>query len=268
MHTKSVAKRQRNNSALAGNRIDLALRSTSDGQTMGIPVGPDTSLIIAELILSEIDTILHAKEPSLKGLRYIDDYEFAVDSHDAAENAIGSLQELLSDVELGLNVEKTGVSELPMPFEYVWASELRALPVRRTGQASDLIRLFDRAFGFAKQYPTHPILRYLMGQLKGFRALPGNWKLYQDLLLQCITVEPGTIASVVSNLMAHVQTGFQVDRQMIEPALNEAIERHSRFAHGNEIAWTLWALMTLGFRLSNESLTALAGCGKSSISHS
>jgi hypothetical protein len=258
LHGKSVAKLQRG-TVLAGNRLDRALRNCRDGQTVGIPVGPDTSLLIAELILSQVDRSLHTKCPSLDAMRYVDDYEFAVDSHDHGENVIGSLQELLSDFELELNPKKTVVRELPVPFDYPWASELRTLPLRShpNGQATDLIRIFDKAFEYTLQYPDQPVLRYVLGRLKRFRAHQRNWQLYQDLLLQCMTVESGTIFAGLSHILDHFHGGFRVRRDVIEPALNRLIVRHCTFGHGNEIAWALWGLMTLRFQIASATVSML-----------
>jgi glycosyltransferase A (GT-A) superfamily protein (DUF2064 family) len=51
IHTKAVAKSNRGDGYI-GNRIDRLVRNGQDGQTMGIPIGPDTSLLIAEILLT------------------------------------------------------------------------------------------------------------------------------------------------------------------------------------------------------------------------
>jgi hypothetical protein len=58
LHTKSVAKAKPNDYSLLGNVLDLAMRNGQDKQTIGIPIGPDTSLVIAEAILSSVDVQL------------------------------------------------------------------------------------------------------------------------------------------------------------------------------------------------------------------
>jgi len=50
VHTKPVAKASRTDMTMLGNALDKDLRSLNSGQTVGIPIGPDTSLIIAEII--------------------------------------------------------------------------------------------------------------------------------------------------------------------------------------------------------------------------
>jgi hypothetical protein len=50
LHTKAFAKAHQKGNIL-GNRLDRATQHAQYGQTIGIPIGPDTSLVIAELIL-------------------------------------------------------------------------------------------------------------------------------------------------------------------------------------------------------------------------
>ncbi|MCV5837901.1 RNA-directed DNA polymerase, partial [Escherichia coli] len=66
-HTKDISKRNRSNS-LFGNVLDKHSQDSQDGQTIGLPIGPDTSLIIAESLLSNIDLKLSEKGIS-NGLR-------------------------------------------------------------------------------------------------------------------------------------------------------------------------------------------------------
>jgi len=51
VHGKSFAKRNRS-AVHFGNLLDKCVSNGQDGQTTGIPIGPDTSLILAELVLS------------------------------------------------------------------------------------------------------------------------------------------------------------------------------------------------------------------------
>ena len=75
IHGKAAAKAQRRVSALYGNRLDELLRTAQDHQTVGIPIGPDTSLIVAELVLSAVDRKLARHIANILGLRYMDDFE-------------------------------------------------------------------------------------------------------------------------------------------------------------------------------------------------
>ena len=49
LHSKPTAK-SNHGPSLYGNVIDTHIRNTQDGQTIGIPIGPDSSLVIGEII--------------------------------------------------------------------------------------------------------------------------------------------------------------------------------------------------------------------------
>lgn len=83
IHTRPVAKQNRGKN-LYGNMIDEALRNTQHGQTIGIPIGPDTSLVLAEILLARVDRDLAEAFPDVRGFRYLDDYELTTRSHSEA----------------------------------------------------------------------------------------------------------------------------------------------------------------------------------------
>jgi hypothetical protein len=66
IHGKEVAKQQRG-TALYGNLIDLLCRNAQDGQTIGLPVGPDTSRLIAEIVAAAMDVQLQGRLGSRAG---------------------------------------------------------------------------------------------------------------------------------------------------------------------------------------------------------
>jgi hypothetical protein len=59
-HGKDFAKKNRSNSYF-GNALDTNVRNTQDQQTLGIPVGPDSSYIISEIIGSVLDKEIYSE---------------------------------------------------------------------------------------------------------------------------------------------------------------------------------------------------------------
>ena len=97
LHTKLIAKQRRRDYTLLGNRLDRALRNMQDGQTMGIAIGPDASLIISEIVLAAIDESFQ-KSGRVRGLRYVDDYELVFSSTSEAEDGLARLGTDLSRI--------------------------------------------------------------------------------------------------------------------------------------------------------------------------
>lgn len=116
IHTKAVSKaalRSRSSRTLFGNKLDECVRNMQEGQTQGIPVGPDASYIIAELIASVIDESIQKKfGGQLSGGRLIDDYVLFFESRSDAEKARSALTNACRDLQVELNPEKTYISEL------------------------------------------------------------------------------------------------------------------------------------------------------------
>lgn len=111
IHTKIKAKQNRKNSLL-GNAIDNHLQDMSYGQTNGIPQGSVLMDFTAEIVLGYVDLLLSEKLDS-KGitdyriLRFRDDYRIFTNNSFLAEQIAKELSEILSNIGLKLNADKT-----------------------------------------------------------------------------------------------------------------------------------------------------------------
>lgn len=259
LHTKAAAKADRS-PGLYGNQLDKRIRQSQDEQTLGIPVGPDTSLVFAEILLSSIDQELIRRIPTINGFRHVDDYELCFSSRSEAETSVAVLEELLARYELSLNPTKTVIEELPIPLEAVWAAELRTHKIRSSykAQATDINYLFDRAFTLAREYPNASVISYAISCLRHVTVHPNNWELLQYLLLQCVLVEPGTFLYVTSRLIELSSGGYSLDARSISKVMNDQIVHHAPRAHGSEVAWAIWTLMRFGIHIEPASSDAVA----------
>ena len=118
LHTKDEAKKKENrkNKNLVGVAIDSLLQDMSYGQTNGIPQGSVLMDFIAEIVLGYVDLLLTKKIEQLgvtdyKILRYRDDYRIFTNNPYEAEQIAKVLSEILSDLGLKLNAEKTIASD-------------------------------------------------------------------------------------------------------------------------------------------------------------
>lgn len=241
LHTKAVAKLMRKRNQLFGNEIDYWVRCCQDGQTMGIPIGPDTSPIIAETILSFLDQEL-PKSICDSGYRYLDDYEFGFKSRAKAEATLARLQSILNEFELEINDSKTDIIELPEPLEEKWASELRIIKIRSTpaSQRYDLYYYFSLAFEYFRQKNKDYVLRYAISKLNSIVIHKSNWDVYQNLLLQCMLSEPGCMPFVFDQVLKYEKSGYSMSYYLLEEAFNEIIDVHAPLGHGSEVAWAVW----------------------------
>lgn len=111
---KAVAKEARAKKNL-GNYIDNAIQNMQHGQTNGIPQGSVLMDFIAELVLGYVDLqiaekITDSDITKFKILRYRDDYRVFVNSSEEGEKILKLLSEVLTDLGLRLNSNKTRFS--------------------------------------------------------------------------------------------------------------------------------------------------------------
>jgi len=266
LHTKPVAKVNRS-SSLLGNRLDYLIRAGQDGQTVGIPIGPDTSLVIAEIIMQACDKELLTVNPNIRGHRFIDDYELGFRHRTEAEETYHVLEKILSAYELALNPRKTRVIELPHNLEAPWADPLRSFKFRTTssGQLNDLICFFDKAFELHNSYPDEAVLQFAVGRLRSLNVDASNWVVFQQLLLDCAAPEPACLPYVLEAIIRRANAGASPAIAQIEEVLNSLIVDHSSLAHSSEVAWALWACLALGINVSTSVVSAVSNCDDSVV---
>jgi hypothetical protein len=272
LHTKATAKANRfvrPRVTLVGEERDRLIRKAQDDQTMGIPIGPDTSFIVAEVVLSACDEELERLFPALKGLRYFDDFEFAFSQLAEAEDVLAKLQEILLGYELRVNPRKTKVQLPPVEFESEWVSEIRSFRFRRStrGQAGDLISYFDLITKSMNKLPDEHVAKYAMTRLVNDKFVPflPNLGLYQSLLCQIATAEPGSIREVLQSLLHLSARGIQLDVGLISEMLTAIILRHGPLGHHYEVAWCIWAAISMGITLDASAVNSISAIDNSVV---
>lgn len=257
VHGKAFAKTNRD-FRYWGNKLDLLVRNCQDGQTNGIPVGPDTSLVISELILARIDKILSRRR--ILGLRYIDDYELTFKSEKHALEARSVLQEALLEYELDLSTPKTVVQSLPQALEDNWVAALNQFQVSTFSAyfETEIIRFFDRAFELAQQNPREGVLKYAAGRVTKMTLSEKQVALVEDLLMQCAQVEAGALSFVLASMLKHPAKN-QVALKRRRTMLLQVIEKHAPQRHSSEVAWALWACIAMKLSIPRSALKAALG---------
>jgi len=254
LHGKATAKANRdwrpsskNPPVLWGNIADLLVRNLQDGQTVGLPIGPDTSFVVAETILCGIDVSLQNKLAGIPGFRFIDDYEFVCSTRPEAERALAVLQDSLAGFQLRLNPRKTTIVELPVALDTPWVEGLGGFDLGTSTELSTrLIRYFTRAFELARSHPGEPVLSYATKRLAGLAVDDQHSKLLQQLLLQAAVADPGILRFVLRVFYEHRVANLPVDNVNLGRALNQLALRHAPLGHGSEVAWCIWAAAVFG----------------------
>lgn len=116
VHGKRHAKKNRTDKNLIGNAIDAHIQDMRHGQTNGIPQGSVLTDFVSELVLGYADLKLgkrldDANITDYRVLRYRDDYRIFVNNPQSGEVILKELTEVLIDLGLKLNTDKTTGSQ-------------------------------------------------------------------------------------------------------------------------------------------------------------
>lgn len=254
-----------------GEKLDTLIRNTKDQETKGIPVGPDTSLVMAEIIGAELDTIfcerIEEENFSWDGYRHVDDMAFFIRSQNDAQKILEVLRGILSDYHLQVNEIKTKIVTLPEPFKATWTSELAQTKFSSKHRYDELRHFFTKAFFLQKEYPTDSILKYALQMVRPFAnkksnqqailgtAVEEEWELLRVVLAQALYNRPDTII-VVHDILAWYDRE-QLDTTYFRDVINHFLaDIPSQCDH--EIVWALWIAQTLRIFVCDEAVKNLS----------
>lgn len=264
---KQKAKEERGKKHLKdkGNFVDLISRNMQSGQTLGIPVGPDTSFIISEIILSRVDEELEKffKEDNIDHHHYVDDYEFASGSIEGCHKALAIFQQALAEYELEINTQKTRILSLPQSLQDREIQALREYSFNE-GQIEQkhLNEYFDIAFNCFHKHPK--------GALKyAIKKLPEDLDVSDSLLnffIHCMILEPGVIEAVLYWLSKNNKLDFldTNSRKRLAGSFAQIIKDHAHLNHASEVAWSIWGFLLLDMDLP-KSLDSEISCMDDSV---
>lgn len=231
--------------------LDTKQRQTRRGETQGITIGPATSNVILELILTKVDAQLSGFEFS----RYIDDYICYCSSSDEADDFLQKLSIELRKYKLHLNLSKTQVQPLPAAIQSDWVSKLHAaLPQPDAEEArysaDTAIHFIEYAINLNHQTPDGSVLKYAIQQII-YRIESSSVDIITDYLINLSWHYP--------SLLPFLDVAFPLYSGSIEifqVRLNKIIEENARCGRSDGMCWPLYYIDK--FKLSVDPETSQA----------
>jgi hypothetical protein len=251
IHTKAIAKKNRKLS-LWGNQIDTFLRLAQSNQTKGIPVGPDTSRIIAEVIGCEIDSkfenALRRNNVTIVGYRFVDDCRYYFDTLADAELALKEYQKILTDFSLNLNDDKTMIKESPCQFDIVWKQQLNAVNIdddkKQKVQRNGIKNYFNLLIHIAKEHPKDSVVKYGLKRLLRLPVHDLNIDILESLLY-CVSLHETSALPTVFELLIKYES--KISKASLSQFILTLINQNIHKGHHYEVAWALW--IAKGFKV-------------------
>lgn len=249
--------------AVLGNDLDVAVRSGQEGQTVGLPTGPDTSLLLAETLMSAVDLMVKsALGPRLvAGLRYVDDFELYFRSRAHAEDGLGALETACRHFGLSLNEAKTEISALPLDLEAQWRSSLHQVNLRTATDellANDLVAFFNVAFRHRRESPNESVMSYALQKARSLVQGPRSGAVLADVALASLQFESAAFPYAIEAFADLDRQSVAWDRSAVAGVLNRLVREHAPLEHGFEVSWALWAIGVLALRLDARAAKAVA----------
>lgn len=249
LHTKEVAKANPREESYFGNEIDRLVRNLQDGQTIGIPIGPVTSLIIQEIIGSAIDNDFKKEyRDNLQGYRYTDDMEYYFSSLEEAERALNILTKILKKYGLDINNSKTKIIKIPQVLEPEWVYYFKKYKFRENKnsrsksnylQNTDIKEFFSAAFKYKNQTEEKGILNYAIKVLRNIVINKDNWDIFESLLLQSIFVDSSIIPTVFETIESYKYRNYPLNDKRIAEFVNILIKDNIELRNDFEVSWAL-----------------------------
>lgn len=266
LHGKKIAKEKMKDNKLLGNNLDTIIRNMQDGQTIGIPIGPQTSLIIQEIIGTSIDVqfkIIMEKE--VTGYRFTDDMEYYFDSHEEANHALTVMNQVLKNYELDLNVEKTKIIKLPQLIEPDWFFYFKKFKFRKSSnpkthvksQVVDLKEYFNKIFYYKGLTNDAGLSNFALERLRTEVIKKENWGLFESLLLQTILIDSKAIPKTFEIMEAYKYRGYPLNFKKISESVNSIIKEHIQLRGDYEVLWALSLANKFKLKITEEVTSLL-----------
>ena len=274
-YAKSTYRRYRRPSAkLPFDEADAIIRNGQDGQTIGIPVGPDVSRVFAELIGTAIDFEFKRRigEVECAVLRYIDDVWIGVNSHADAEKALACYQSAVREFELDVNESKTGIYSENFSFLDSWpieiAEELEQVknPLWRKNSKDRLRATLETSFSMAVKHNDEGVLKYTLRCIDRNQIGDKHWEVVEPFLKR-VSVHYGHTIDYVARILVYRHLKWRdLDVKGWRTILEKILDYHGSLGHDSEVCWLVYLNKILGLKIHDKvAENIVSNCGALSV---
>lgn len=265
IYGKSFAKRNRGPQHF-GNLIDLLCRNAQDGQTVGLPVGPDCSRLIAEVIASSIDSTLRDKVGigPRDASRYIDDYTISSGDH-SGNDLLAAIRQAAAHFELELNNDKSAIQSTSRRQDNGWKHEVRSYVPRGVASDADFQRFFYRVGRICEEHADTNVEKYAYQNARSAFVRATNWSKIQSYLIAAYRRNSSLIGFLVEITLLRDAERHDVELPKLTEFLEHRIPVLARENRTGEITWLLFLAARLHVPISVRSIEPLTDIDDSMV---
>lgn len=241
--------------------LDVEVRHGQRNQSVGIPIGPDTSRIISEIVARGIEKSIEYRLPDLadRALRYVDDFTIGVNDGEAEDRTVIAVELAFAEFELGMNFAKTKFVNHKVPLPELWKEHLSSVPLinRPERQRDKLDNYFDIAFRSAEKSEKDAVLKWAVKRSRSFKIDRRNQRYFFEKILHVGRRAPACMGAICQLLIDAKHTGQDLPMDSIRKYISDYIKISGETGHVYEVMWALFLCKGLSIQLKNSEVTHL-----------
>ncbi len=244
-----------------GNLIDLLVRNAQDGQTLGLPVGPDTSRLIAEVVASAMDAHLQSRIgiATRDASRYIDDYTLSSPDGARGEELLAELRQSAAAFELELNSQKSSIYSTTERLSIGWQQAALAHLPRRAGRTEtrELQHFFYQLGRVCKAHPDINVEKFGLQHARSALVSADDWSALLPSLINAYRRNSSLVSLLVEACLLRQVANRDVEVDILTEFISHRIPVLARANRTGEIIWLLFLAIRLRLALPARALAPL-----------
>lgn len=250
-------------------RLDILVRACNRNQTIGIPIGPETSRILAEIVSSRIDddlvpvptdVPLHAVD------RLQDDWFIGMGTLETSEKVLSHVVRAYREYGLDINGSKTSVTRVIKHLEEAWKSEIGGFLSHRSGhlKGARLREFLALTLRLQSENEKQAVTNYSLTVLENQSFRKTDVEAMESFLLKSAIIAPGSMSRISELLLNLDYDTGSLSKKRIGPRFTELAVRSLDKGDIYEAIWLIYTLRGLNIPIANGALFELAGETRSS----
>ncbi|MBN9653873.1 RNA-directed DNA polymerase [Halobacillus sp. GSS1] len=246
---KETAKDNKSDDSKWYNKLDFHTRNTTNGETHGLLIGPTTSNLLSEIILTSIDFELSKKD--WKYVRNIDDYTAYVSSYEEGQEFLNDLSVNLRNYKLMLNHQKTQISPLPLASTEHWVRKLNTYLIFHNDKSinyKEINAFMDLTIQLmSNNNMNSAIINYAIKLLSVKELTPNARDYFIKTLFHLAIIYP----YILTLLQEYVFEKFEVTNRRIKEFSNLIYKEGFRFNNYEAVSYALYYSLHYDFEIDH-----------------
>ncbi|WP_211242231.1 RNA-directed DNA polymerase [Paracoccus gahaiensis] len=244
-------------------RIDVLVRACNRNQTVGIPIGPETSRIIAEVISSRIDMDFQAHQLELSEHsvdRLQDDWNVGTKTLEQAEDVITCISLIYRTYGLEINGSKTSIAHIVASKRKNWLSEIGSFLSHHSGtlRGARLREFITMSLRLQSEHQSEPVISYALSVIERAGMSNPDIREIESFLLQAAVISPGSMDKICRLILNIQHATGAISAKRIGRRFSFLAERNLEKGHQFEVIWLLYTLRGLKRPFEAKKLCSLS----------